>query len=74
MRKYVKENQPDFPVFLLWAEEDDIVPPRLGPKYQKLFNLPDSRLRWLKDASHFTQVDAPKETIKAILEFDNKTP
>ena len=55
------------PVRLLWAREDVLVPPRFGPKYQKL--LPSAELVWFDGASHFLQVDDPDRTVREIMRF-----
>ena len=59
-----------FPVetLLLYATEDAMVPPAFGSLWAE--DLPGSTLRWMKETSHFVQCDAPEETVRLLLEFD----
>lgn len=60
------------PVKILYAKEDALVPPELGPLYQA--DLPGSELVWIEDSSHFLQVEAPERTVSEIVSFDAEAP
>ncbi len=55
------------PLLLLYAERDPLVPPRFGEVLADL--IPDARLAWMKQASHFAHVDAPERFLPPALEF-----
>ncbi len=42
---------------LVYAREDPIVPPAIGPRLHAL--VPDAAFHWLERSSHFAQVDSP---------------
>lgn len=44
------------PVLLLYARDDPMVPPALGPRWAEA--LPEARLTWIEEGSHFAHVDA----------------
>jgi pimeloyl-ACP methyl ester carboxylesterase len=44
------------PLLLVYARRDPMVPPAVGERLAKL--LPDARLQWMDEASHFAHVDA----------------
>jgi pimeloyl-ACP methyl ester carboxylesterase len=45
------------PLLLVYAREDPMVAPEIGPKLQAL--IPGAELHWLEDSSHFAHVDSP---------------
>ena len=45
------------PLMLVYACEDPIVPPAIGPRLHAL--VPDAAFHWLERSSHFAQVDSP---------------
>jgi pimeloyl-ACP methyl ester carboxylesterase len=55
------------PLLLVYAEQDPMVPPRMGPALAAL--VPEARLVWLREASHFAHVDAPGRLVEAVLGF-----
>jgi pimeloyl-ACP methyl ester carboxylesterase len=55
------------PVLLLYAREDPMVPPRVGPALAAM--IPGARLAWVEDASHFMHVDAVQRFLPPALEF-----
>ncbi len=44
------------PILLLYARKDPMVPPALGPRWAAA--LPEARLAWIEEGSHFAHVDA----------------
>lgn len=54
---------------ILYAIEDVMVPPAFGPRYAE--DIPGARLEWMRDTSHFLQVDSPEETVERIFAFDS---
>lgn len=65
-RKSAGEEVP-MPLFLLYADEDPIVPPSVGPKLHA--RLPGSRFAWLRESSHFSHVDTPEAFLRAVEPF-----
>lgn len=55
------------PLLLLYAREDPMVPPRHGRIFEE--RIPDAKLVWLDDASHFAHVDAVERFVPPVLEF-----
>jgi pimeloyl-ACP methyl ester carboxylesterase len=55
------------PLFLLYAREDPMVPPAVGPRLHAL--VPSARFEWLDAASHFAHVDAPERTVSTVVAF-----
>lgn len=55
------------PTLLIFAENDDAVPPAMGERYHKLIK--NSELHILKDAGHFVHLDKPAEVTSLIKEF-----
>lgn len=55
------------PMRLLWSRADPLVPPKFGPRYQRL--LPEAELVWVDDSSHFLHVDTPQAAIAEIVRF-----
>jgi pimeloyl-ACP methyl ester carboxylesterase len=60
------------PLSLLYAREDPMVPPSVGPRLHAL--VPDAHFEWLEDASHFAHVDAPEVTVSRILDLLGREP
>jgi pimeloyl-ACP methyl ester carboxylesterase len=55
------------PLQMIYARRDPLVDPRIGARLHDL--VPDSRLEWIEDSSHFAHVDTPDQVAKLILEF-----
>ena len=55
------------PLLLVYARQDKMVPPIVGERLAKL--IPDARIEWLEEASHFAHVDAPEAFLKAAIPF-----
>ena len=55
------------PLRLVYAREDPMVPPSVGPRLAAL--VPDAELVWLDRASHFAQVDDPEGLVAEIERF-----
>lgn len=55
------------PVLILYAREDPMVPPRIGPELHAL--LPGSEFHWIEDSSHFMHVDTPERVLERVLPF-----
>jgi pimeloyl-ACP methyl ester carboxylesterase len=76
MRRFVAElrARESFPVplLLVFARRDPMVPPVVGERLGAL--VPDARLVWLDDASHFAHVDAPERLLEVVLPFLNGEP
>lgn len=65
-RKAMGQEVP-VPLLLLYADEDPMVPPSVGPK---LFErLPGARLEWLRGSSHFAHVDTPERFLEMVEGF-----
>jgi pimeloyl-ACP methyl ester carboxylesterase len=64
-----KARQEPFPVplLLLYAQRDPMVPARFGRVLAK--RIPDARLVWLEEASHFAHVDAVPRFLPPLLGF-----
>lgn len=64
-----RDRGEDFPVplMLLYADEDPMVPPRVGRELMQL--LPGAEKVWLADSSHFAHVDSPRRFVDAIAPF-----
>ena len=62
-RKARGENVP-IPLLLLYADEDPMVPPSVGPKLHA--RLPGSQLEWLSESSHFAHVDTPEAFLERV--------
>jgi pimeloyl-ACP methyl ester carboxylesterase len=57
------------PLLLLYAREDPMVPPKIGPRLHAL--VPDAEFHWLEDSSHFAHVDSPDRTVALVTDFLN---
>jgi pimeloyl-ACP methyl ester carboxylesterase len=55
------------PLLLVYAKQDKMVPPVVGERLARL--VPDARIEWLQEASHFAHVDAPDAFLRAALPF-----
>jgi pimeloyl-ACP methyl ester carboxylesterase len=55
------------PLMLVYAREDPIVPPKIGPKLHRL--VPDAELHWLENSSHFAHVDSPAPLAELVTSF-----
>jgi pimeloyl-ACP methyl ester carboxylesterase len=62
-----KEEPFPVPLLLLYAEQDPMVPARFGRVLAK--RIPDARLVWLEQASHFAHVDAVPRFLPPLLRF-----
>jgi pimeloyl-ACP methyl ester carboxylesterase len=47
------------PLMLVYAREDPMVAPEIGPKLHRL--VPDAEFRWIERSSHFAHVDSPDQ-------------
>lgn len=56
------------PLRLLYAREDPMVDPAIGPKLHA--QLPQADLVWMTDTSHFMHVDTPEATLREIEAFE----
>lgn len=75
-KEYVKDNlkynsskairKLKIPVLLIYGEEDDIVSPSEGIKFQKLYNGKDLTLKILKDLNHYFYGRKVKEKVLKI--------
>ncbi len=65
----LRERGSGFPVPLLmiYARQDPMVPPKIGERLAAL--IPDAKLVWLEDSSHFAHVDSPERLLDAIGDF-----
>lgn len=62
------------PLMLVYARQDPMVPPEIGPKLHQL--IPDAEFHWLESSSHFAQVDSPEplaELVTGFLRSDEAT-
>jgi pimeloyl-ACP methyl ester carboxylesterase len=55
------------PLTLIYAREDPMVAPEIGPKLHEL--IPAAEFHWLEDSSHFAQVDSPAPLAELIVDF-----
>ena len=55
------------PLLLLYAQQDPLVPPRVGEVLHAL--LPDAQLEWIEGSSHFAHVDTPDEVLARVRPF-----
>ena len=55
------------PLLLLYARTDPMVPPEMGDRLAEL--VPDARLAWLEESSHFAHVDTPEPFLRVVLPF-----
>ncbi len=60
------------PIQLVYAEQDPMVPPTVGPWYHE--RIPDAEMVWMKDASHFAHVDATDRFVALAEAFLNAPP
>lgn len=71
MRRFEQQLQAldrfPIPLLLVYARQDKMVPPVVGERLARL--LPDARIEWLSEASHFAHVDAPEAFLGAALPF-----
>lgn len=55
------------PLLLLYSRRDPLVNPRNGEQLHAL--IPDAKLAWIEDSSHFAHVDTPERVVEAVLPF-----
>jgi pimeloyl-ACP methyl ester carboxylesterase len=55
------------PLMLVYAREDPMVPPEIGPKLRAL--VPDAEFRWIEHSSHFAHVDSPERVVALTDDF-----
>jgi pimeloyl-ACP methyl ester carboxylesterase len=55
------------PLMLIYARQDPMVPPAIGPKLHRL--VPDAEFRWLERSSHFAHVDSPGRVVALTDDF-----
>jgi pimeloyl-ACP methyl ester carboxylesterase len=65
--KRLQASPPDTPMLLLYARQDPMVPPSVGPRLAAL--LPRARFEWLDESSHFAHVDTPELVLEHVLPF-----
>jgi pimeloyl-ACP methyl ester carboxylesterase len=63
-----REQRFSFPLLLLWAKKDVMVPPSFGERFAE--DIPEAVLEWMEDSSHFVHVDSPEQTVRTLLRFD----
>jgi pimeloyl-ACP methyl ester carboxylesterase len=54
-------------MLLLYAREDPMVPPSVGPRLAAL--LPRAKFVWLDNSSHFAHVDTPELVLDHVIPF-----
>ena len=55
------------PLQLIYSRQDPMVPPSIGQRLKQL--IPDARLAWMNDTSHFAHVDTPDRLLDLVLPF-----
>lgn len=60
------------PLMLIYARQDPMVPPKIGPELHRL--VPGAEFHWLEDSSHFAQVDSPAPLAELIAGFLRHEP
>jgi pimeloyl-ACP methyl ester carboxylesterase len=55
------------PLLLLYSRRDPLVNPGNGERLRAL--IPDAKLTWLEESSHFAHVDSPERVVAAVLPF-----
>ncbi len=55
------------PTLLVWADQDALIPAETGEKWRGA--VAGARLEWVKDSSHFPQVEWPEKTAALIADF-----
>lgn len=55
------------PLALIYAREDPMVSPEIGPKLHEL--IPDAEFHWLENSSHFAHVDSPAPLAALVSNF-----
>ena len=63
----LRNNPPSTPMLLLYARQDPMVPPSVGPRLAEL--LPQAKFAWLDESSHFAHVDTPELVLDHVLPF-----
>lgn len=63
-----RQRQEPFPLplLLLYSRQDPLVPPATGEKLHAL--IPEARLEWLPDTSHFAHVDSPQRVAALLID------
>lgn len=73
LKQHRDHDQPfPIPLMLIYAREDPMVPPEIGPKLHQL--VPDAEFRWLERSSHFAHVDSPDRVVALTDDFLQATP
>jgi pimeloyl-ACP methyl ester carboxylesterase len=69
MRKFARTLGAGFPIplLLIYARQDPMVPPEMGDRLHAL--VPEARLEWLEQSSHFSHVDTPELFLEVALPF-----
>jgi pimeloyl-ACP methyl ester carboxylesterase len=60
-------NRFPMPLMLLYSRQDPLVPPSIGERLHGL--VPDARMEWLQESSHFAHVDSPARVVPLLLDF-----
>jgi len=55
------------PLMLIYSRQDPMVPPEVGERLAKL--VPNDRMVWLDDTSHFAHVDSPERLLEPTVAF-----
>ena len=55
------------PLLLVYARQDPIIPPTVGPKLHAL--IPEAGFEWFEESSHFVQVEKPDRLAPLLTEF-----
>ena len=55
------------PLQLIYARQDPMVPPKIGPELHRL--IPDAEFHWLENSSHFAHVDSPVPLTVLVTDF-----
>lgn len=63
----LRTHPPSLPLLLLYAREDPMVAPSVGPRLAAL--LPRARFEWMDETSHFAHVDTPLRVLQRIVPF-----
>jgi len=68
LRQRRQAGQPfPVPLMLLFSRLDPLVPPSIGTRLHEL--IPEARMEWLADTSHFAHVDSPDRVVPLLLDF-----
>lgn len=66
-QRHAQQQRFSVPLLLLYSRLDPLVPPETGERLHAL--IPDARLEWLSEASHFAHVDSPERVAALLIDF-----